>query len=110
MAAVAIVTTFLLGTATVPLMYRHHISEVDLNLSNQDDTIAKVSMLYGEPLRRQYIQALDSHQQHNHRFGYLMHVLRREIVSGYWNKPVYLLSLMLQELQKPAETRVQWFM
>ncbi|KAK3187349.1 hypothetical protein K4F52_003981 [Lecanicillium sp. MT-2017a] len=39
-----------------------------------------------------------------------MYVLREEISVGYWNKPNYLISLVLRELAKPAEQRIEWLM
>ncbi len=71
--------------------------------------LAKVSMLYGQE-NRLYERALQSHQRHCDRWNCRMHVLREEISAGYWNKPNYLLSLVLQELAKPAEQRTEWLM
>jgi hypothetical protein len=39
-----------------------------------------------------------------------MKVLQRDIAGGYWNKPIYLLSLVLQELEKPPSERIEWLM
>lgn len=70
--------------------------------------IAKVSMLYGKnPL---YERALRSHHVHNERHNYPMQVLREDVTGGYWNKPSYLLSLIVQELAKSPEKRAEWLM
>lgn len=71
--------------------------------------IAKACMLYGSqnPL---YERAVRSHRIHNELHNYPMHVLRHEITGGYWNKPSYLLSLVVNELAKPPEERTEWIM
>ncbi|KAF9894786.1 hypothetical protein FE257_004407 [Aspergillus nanangensis] len=71
--------------------------------------VAKVSMLYGKR-NSLYERALRSHQRHATRWGYPMHVLREDISVGFWNKPSYLLSLVIQELAKPPTQRVEWLM
>lgn len=71
--------------------------------------VAKVSMLYGKR-NLLYERALRSHQRHANRWGYPMYVLREDISVGFWNKPSYLLSLVVQELTKPSAERAEWFM
>ena len=39
-----------------------------------------------------------------------MNVLQNDIAVGYWNKPAYLLALVVAELAKAARERVEWFM
>lgn len=57
-----------------------------------------------------YERALRSHERHGERWGYPMHVLRQDITAGFWNKPCYLLSLVINELAQPVEKRLEWFM
>lgn len=76
---------------------------------NDLQRIAKASMLYGQ-YNNLYERALRSHARHAQRWGYPMHVLRHDISVGFWSKPTYLLSLVLQELRKPAEERVDWLL
>ncbi|KAL4907584.1 hypothetical protein BDW74DRAFT_176335 [Aspergillus multicolor] len=66
-------------------------------------------MLYGarNPL---YERALQSHRRHAEGWGYGMEVLQNEIAVGYWNKPSYLLALVVNELSKPIAERVEWIM
>lgn len=66
-------------------------------------------MLYGGA-NSVYKRALKSHERHAVWHGYPMHVLRHEAATGYWNKPSYLLSLLVQELAKDPAERVQWMM
>ncbi|CAG8947378.1 unnamed protein product [Penicillium salamii] len=76
---------------------------------NKLQRIAKVSMLYGGT-NDMYERALRSHERHGERWGYPMHVLRQDITAGFWNKPCYLLSLVINELAQPVEKRLEWFM
>jgi hypothetical protein len=71
--------------------------------------IGKISMLYGRT-NTLYERAIRTHEVHARQHGYPSYVLRNEIVGGYWNKPMYILSLIVQELAKPAVDRVEWFM
>lgn len=71
-------------------------------------TIAKVMMIYGDkPI---YQRALDTHREHSRRFGYPHIVLRTSILDSVWSKPAILLSLLLQELQKPPSERLEWLL
>jgi hypothetical protein len=83
--------------------------EPDYPPSNKLQRIAKVSMLYGET-NHMYERALQSHARHGKRWGYPMHVLREDISVGFWNKPSYLISLVINELAKPAGERMEWLM
>lgn len=68
--------------------------------------IAKVSMVYGDnPL---YDRALENHKRHAERWGYPMYTLQRDALKGYWNKPAWMLSLVVQELAKPPSESVEW--
>jgi hypothetical protein len=80
-----------------------------VNLVATNPRIAKVTMLYGRS-NELYERAVMSHERHARMHGYQMHILRHEITGGYWNKPSYLLSLVVQELAKPPGERAQWLM
>ena len=56
--------------------------------------VAKVSMLYGKP-NALYKRAIKSHYRYAERWSLDMHVLRQDIAVGFWNKPTYLLSLVV---------------
>ncbi|KAL4984894.1 hypothetical protein BDW68DRAFT_180210 [Aspergillus falconensis] len=75
----------------------------------QGRRITKVSMLYG-PRNAFYERALQSHRRHAQKWGYGMEVLQNEIATGYWNKPSYLLALVIRELSRPVNERVEWLM
>jgi len=69
--------------------------------------IGKVSILYGDK-KPAHERALKTQEKHNRLHGYSMHLLRRGILDGYWTKPAYILSLILQELGKQDSERLSW--
>lgn len=71
--------------------------------------VAKVSVLYGEE-NENYERAVASHERHARLHNYPLHVLRGAVADGYWNKELYLLSILIQELGKPTSERVEWLM
>lgn len=77
-------------------------------LANSKPSIAKATIVFGDsPI---YQGALKTHEEHSHKFGYRMHVLRSGILDGVWTKPAFLLSLLLEELVKPEAERVDWIL
>ncbi|KAF1986911.1 glycosyltransferase family 34 protein, partial [Aulographum hederae CBS 113979] len=69
--------------------------------------IAKASMLFGQT-NELYERALASHEKHNEMHGYPSSVLRHSVTTGYWNKISYLMSLIVLELGKPKDERLEW--
>ncbi|RJE20397.1 hypothetical protein PHISCL_07268 [Aspergillus sclerotialis] len=63
-------------------------------------------MIYGN--NTIYEQALQTHEDHSRRLGYVMFVMRKPVLDGVWNKYVALLSTLIQELEKPVDRRLQW--
>ena len=65
-------------------------------------------------------RAMKTHERHNERHGYVHHIAVNQAVSpltendhskrpgGAWTKPAYLLSILVVELQKPEDERLQW--
>jgi hypothetical protein len=78
-------------------------------LSSKSPRVYKVSMLYGET-NHLYERALQSHERHGSKWGYPLDVLRQDISVGFWNKPSYLMALVIRELAKPPGERVEWLM
>lgn len=39
-----------------------------------------------------------------------MHILRQDIAVGFWNKPSYLMHMIINELAKPVGERTEWLM
>ena len=72
-------------------------------------TIGKISILYGKP-NPTYERALRLHDVQNQYYGYPMFILRENLLHGLWSKPAYILSVLLQELAKPKQSRLKWLM
>jgi hypothetical protein len=71
--------------------------------------IGKVTMSYGTvpPI---YERALSRQVLHGELHGYKTFVLRSKIMPRLWSKPAYILSIILQELEKPKEDRLKWLL
>jgi hypothetical protein len=70
--------------------------------------IGKVMMVYGNGSNEIYERAIRTHEEHCRRLGYPIFVLRNSMLQGYWNKNAILLSVILQELAKPVDQRLEW--
>lgn len=92
-----------------PVGHVETASQVGTGNGSKIAKVAKVSMLYGAQ-NEYYERAIDSHIRHGQRHGYPVYVLTHDISRGYWNKPTYLLSIVIQELGKAPEERAQWLM
>lgn len=57
-----------------------------------------------------YERALDTHVQHAIRHGYPMYMARENAADGMFNKIAYILDILLNELFKPADERVEWLL
>jgi hypothetical protein len=88
--------------------------------SNHISKIAKVSVAINTLNSTIVADALRSHQVQNTLYGYQHFIGTREVVteeedqrgrpSGVWTKPAYLLSLLLAEMQKSPEERLEWLL
>lgn len=77
--------------------------------STSGSKIGKVFMQYG-PLNPVYERALSTHQPHNENFGYPVFLLRSQTLPEYWSKTAYMLKILIDELEKPAESRLEWLL
>lgn len=57
-----------------------------------------------------YERALDTHVQHAIRHGYPMYMARENAANWAFNKIAYILDILLNELFKPADERVEWLL
>ena len=57
-----------------------------------------------------YERALDTHVQHAVKHGYPMYMARENAADGMFNKIAYILDVLLNELFKPADERVEWIL
>ncbi|PHH79096.1 hypothetical protein CDD82_2613 [Ophiocordyceps australis] len=69
--------------------------------------IIKVTMIYGSSSHI-YERALRTHKVHNQIHGYQMMVQRHEMLPGFWTKPSFILSVILNELSKSPNDRLEW--
>lgn len=65
-------------------------------------------MVYGNT--SVYDRTVNTHLVHNQRFGYPFFLLETPVLDGVWNKYAILLSVLLQELQKPSSQRLEWLL
>lgn len=69
--------------------------------------IVKVTAHFG-PQDPAYEEALLTHHRHAELHGYPVLDLRSKVIDDLWNKPAYLLSIILNELRKPEKEREEW--
>ncbi|KAJ3533273.1 hypothetical protein NM208_g2554 [Fusarium decemcellulare] len=69
--------------------------------------IGTVTAHFGEP-QQQYQKALQTHLIHSLVHGTQLDVLCSPIIDAIWNKPAFILSLLLDEMVKAAEERLDW--
>ena len=71
--------------------------------------ILSASMLFGITSPT-YKRAIKTHKRQAQRWGYGTEILQRDEGCGFWIKLIFLLNLVGQEMQKPADTRAEWIM
>jgi mannan polymerase II complex MNN10 subunit len=69
--------------------------------------IATVTAHFG-PVQQHYQEALQTHVLHSLVHNTKLHVMCSPIVDELWNKPAFILALLLNEMVKPAEERLEW--
>jgi hypothetical protein len=72
-----------------------------------DTRIAKATITYAPSSNN---RSLALHAAYNAAFGYPMHVLRTPIVRGFANTLLWLQHLIVSEMLKNVEERVEWIM
>ncbi|KAM7186792.1 hypothetical protein V8F33_011635 [Rhypophila sp. PSN 637] len=82
--------------------------------------IAKISVTTNKLNAPVIDRAFLTHTRHNERHGYTHYIAKYQAVSdliehdrqhraaGAWTKPVYILSILVAELEKPPEERLKW--
>ncbi|KJZ76140.1 hypothetical protein HIM_04596 [Hirsutella minnesotensis 3608] len=55
-----------------------------------------------------YQQALRSHLLHRLVHQSPLHVLCTPVIEGLWNKQAFILSVLIEEMTKPADERLEW--
>ncbi|KAF4591706.1 galactosyl transferase GMA12/MNN10 family protein [Ophiocordyceps camponoti-floridani] len=78
-------------------------------LGQESPRVATVSVHFTEPGKDTYYQnAIRTHLLHRLVHESHLSLLCSPLVNGMWNKQAYLLSVMLEEMAKPADERLQW--
>ena len=76
--------------------------------------LAQVSMQYGDKFDLMYERGLRTHIENGEKWGYPTHYLRFDIVGkgevaeGVYDKLLYLLTIMVNEMTKPFGKRAEW--
>ncbi|KAF4158533.1 hypothetical protein CNMCM6936_002820 [Aspergillus lentulus] len=104
--AVGHVLLAFLGVFGLLSLFSNHHKIAAPEASQRTPTIGKVTMIYGN--HSIYDRTLETHKEHSRRLGYPLTVLRNPILKGIWNKLAILQSVLLRELEKPADQRLQW--
>lgn len=82
-------------------------SQVDVAPVRTRARIGKCTSLYGS-YGQDYYRALATHIKHNEAHHYDAYVLNRSILDGIWSKQAALLAVVLEELEKPKDDRLEW--
>lgn len=71
--------------------------------------IGLVTALFGAQ-QYPYDEALKTHLFHSLMYGNEAHVLCDPVVASLWNKPAFILSVLMREMLKPEDERIEWLM
>ena len=112
--AFAFFVMFILGMYT---LYPSDLKQIDRHRSDsasysslpEPPPIALMTMLYGKR-NTLYERAIKSHERHAARQGLPIHILQNKVAEGFWNKPSYILSLLIAEAAKNPNERATWLM
>ncbi|CAO2656800.1 Nn.00g056030.m01.CDS01 [Neocucurbitaria sp. VM-36] len=69
--------------------------------------IATVTAHFGEP-KGHYRKAFETHLLHSLIHGTEVRVMCDPIIDSLWNKPAFILELLMREMLKPAKERLEW--
>jgi hypothetical protein len=69
--------------------------------------IGVVTAQFGDP-EAHYSKALQTHHLHSMIHSTELHVLCEPMIDDLWNKPAFILALLLDEMQKPEHKRLEW--
>ncbi|KAG8533735.1 uncharacterized protein KY384_001476 [Bacidia gigantensis] len=86
-------------------------SSLKLNeLHENGPRIRQATMIYEtDKFNSVYERAVDSHLRHGERWNNPTHILRHDIVdAGFFNKPAFLLGIVINEMAKPYGKRADW--
>ena len=56
-----------------------------------------------------YERSIDTHIKHGEQWGVPTHILRHDVIeAGFFNKPAYILGLIIEEMAKSHGNRTEW--
>jgi hypothetical protein len=82
----------------------------------ENPRILKVTVFYGEGMLYKGSdedvsqEILQGHSDHALRHGHKQIIQRQNLMETIYTKPAAILSILLQELQKPEEKRAEWIL
>lgn len=97
--------------AGTPEVAENHISgDLTDDLDEGGPRVRQTTMLYETGnFNAIYERSVDTHIRHGEKWGFPTHVLRRDVIeAGFFNKPAYILGLMIEEMAKPYGKRAGW--
>lgn len=71
--------------------------------------IGMVSMLIGDT-NPPYERALRSHLRHGEIHGYETFVMRSNVLDMMYNKPMFILNILMEEMKKSFHERLEWLL
>ncbi|KAI9836350.1 MAG: hypothetical protein M1838_005076 [Thelocarpon superellum] len=71
--------------------------------------VGKVTVA-SDPMEATTARVLQTHERHDDIHGYPLYVLRPGMHEDHWTKTSYLLSLLLKEMEKHPNERLQWLL
>ncbi len=71
--------------------------------------IGMVSMLIGDT-NPTYERALRTHLLHGEIQGYETFVMRSNVLDMMYNKPMFILNILMDEMKKPFHERLEWLL
>lgn len=77
--------------------------------SSENRRVAFASITTGKP-EDAYQRAIESQMFHSAVHGSVTHVLCEQLADGAWNKIAFLLNLVMNEMLKPEDERLEWIM
>ena len=71
--------------------------------------IGMVTMLIGDA-NPTYERALRTHLRHGRIQGYETFVMRSNVLDMMYNKPMFILNILMDEMKKPFHERLEWLL
>jgi hypothetical protein len=68
-----------------------------------------MTILYGKR-NTLCVRTIKSHERHVAKQGLPIHILQNKVAEGFWNKPSYILSLLIAEAAQNPKERATWLM